>query len=179
MKTRLGKDLGHPQAVEVYKKLLAITRSAALEVEAQRQLWYGDFVNTEDDWLPQSFEKKLQSGDSLGERMHRAFSQGFESGYKKVVIIGSDCPEMNARLLEEAFEVLNEKEAVIGPANDGGYYLLGLSRPVNIFADIEWSTKSVFHETLKQMEKLKLSYQVMEEKTDLDTVDDLKKFPWL
>ncbi|HBF21737.1 MAG: glycosyltransferase [Owenweeksia sp.] len=177
VKTRLGKDLGHHQAVEIYKKLLEVTRLAALGVNAARQLYYGDFINQEDNWSPQDFEKKLQHGNDLGARMHEAFVKGFDEGYKKIVIIGSDCPEMDAQTLEEAFRKLEDHNVVIGPANDGGYYLLGLSQKVNIFENVDWSTESVFDQTLAQVKKQGLSRALLPEKTDLDTIDDLKKFP--
>ncbi|MGB0175713.1 MAG: TIGR04282 family arsenosugar biosynthesis glycosyltransferase [Owenweeksia sp.] len=179
MKTRLGKDLGHPRAVEIYKKLLTITRTAALQVNADRQLHYGDYINTKDDWPARDFHKVLQEGANLGDRMFKAFTDGFDQGYKQVVIIGSDCPEIDAETLQRAFDELKAHDAVIGPANDGGYYLLGLSQKVNIFADIEWSTESVFEETVEQIKKHGLSYTVLPEKTDLDTIEDLKKFPHL
>ena len=177
VKTRLGKDLGHHQAVEIYKKLLEVTRLAALGVNAARQLYYGDFINHEDNWSPQDFEKKLQHGSDLGVRMHEAFVKGFDEGYKKIVIIGSDCPEMDAQTLEEAFRKLEDHNVVIGPANDGGYYLLGLSQKVNIFENVDWSTESVFDQTLALVKKQGLSRALLPEKTDLDTIDDLKKFP--
>ncbi|MEQ9262975.1 MAG: TIGR04282 family arsenosugar biosynthesis glycosyltransferase [Owenweeksia sp.] len=171
--------MGHPRAVEIYKKLLTLTRKAALEVEADRQLHYGDYINHEDEWFPDDFEKILQEGHDLGQRMHKAFSDAFDRGYKHVVIIGSDCPEIDAKTLQDAFTRLNQNDAVIGPANDGGYYLLGLSRKVNIFTDIKWSTESVFDETVSQIKKHHLSYYVLPEKTDLDTIEDLQKFPSL
>jgi len=133
--------------------LLEVTRLAALGVNAARQLYYGDFINQEDNWSPQDFEKKLQHGNDLGARMHEAFVKGFDEGYKKIVIIGSDCPEMDAQTLEEAFRKLEDHNVVIGPANDGGYYLLGLSQKVNIFENVDWSTESVFDQTLAQVKK--------------------------
>jgi rSAM/selenodomain-associated transferase 1 len=177
VKTRLAKDIGEEEAVLVYKKLLSITHQEALGVNAERWICYGDFINQEDIWTEDSFKKKLQSGKNLGERIKPFFEVGFSKGFKRIVIIGSDCPEINAHGLNGAFDKLKTSDAVIGPANDGGYYLVGLSKNVNLFENKTWSTESVFDETVADFKSYDLSYQILEEKVDLDTFEDLKKFP--
>lgn len=177
VKTRLGKDIGHDKAVVYYKKLLEITRLAAEETDADKWLWYGDFVNEADFWSPTVFTKKLQHQGDLGERMQMAFADAFKVGYKKVAIIGSDCPEMSAGVLNTAFDKLDEADAVIGPANDGGYYLMAMKKPLPIFNEVDWSTESVLSQTTAHLKKHGYTYQLLEELTDLDTVEDLKHFP--
>jgi hypothetical protein len=179
VKTRLGKDIGHEKAVTYYKKLLEITRKAALGTEADRWLWYGDFVNEADAWSQNDFEKKLQHEGDLGQRMKHAFLAAFDKGYEKVAIIGSDCPEMNSEILQKAFVNLESVDAVIGPANDGGYYLLAMKKPLPIFEDVEWSTENVLGQTITHLQNRGLSYLLLEELTDLDTIEDLKHFPEL
>lgn len=177
VKTRLAKDLGDEKAVEYYKKLLEITRAQAEGTNAIKWLCYGDFINNQDNWRDEVFLKKLQHGENLGDRMSHFFNEGFNSGFNRIVIIGSDCPELKSSDLNKAFEFLKQKDAVIGPANDGGYYLLGLSKNVNLFENKEWSTESVFDDTISDFKKENLSFEILEEKIDLDTVEDLKYFP--
>lgn len=177
VKTRLAKDLGEEKAVEFYKKLLKITRIETEKADAVRWLCYGDFINEQDDWAKEVFEKKLQSGNDLGERMSMFFKKGFDAGFKRIVIIGSDCPDLLSSDLDGAFNILKKSDAVIGPANDGGYYMLGLSKNVDLFQNKEWSTESVFEDTLNDFKKENLSFEIVDEKIDLDTAEDLKNFP--
>ncbi len=179
VKTRLGASIGHPAAVKVYKKLLAKTREAALAVNCDRHLYYGDYINTEDEWKPENFEKFLQVQGDLGDRMRQAFTHGFKNGYKKVMIIGSDCPEMNAEVINNAFAALDKNDATIGPALDGGYYLLGMRKYVELFENMAWSTESVFSDTTEKLRKQNASLALMPAMSDLDTIEDLKKYPHL
>lgn len=179
VKTRLGNDIGHDKAVEYYQKLLTITREAANNTQADKWLWYGDFINSGDAWPETDFTKKLQAGNDLGARMKHAFQEAFAQGYRKVCIIGSDCPEMSAEIVEQAFFELEKNDAVIGPANDGGYYLLGMKKLLPIFDNIQWSTETVLTDTIGRLQKLQYSIYILKELTDLDTVEDLKLFPEL
>lgn len=179
VKTRLGASIGHPAAVKVYKKLLAKTREAALAVACDRHLYYGDYINTEDEWKSKNFEKFLQVQGNLGDRMRQAFKHGFESGYKKVMIIGSDCPEMNAGVIKDAFEALENKDVAIGPALDGGYYMLGMRAYVELFESMVWSTETVFNDTKAKLKKQNASLAIMPSMSDLDTIEDLNKYPHL
>ncbi len=177
VKTRLGKDIGHDKAVMYYKKLLEITRLAAESTLSDKWLWYGDFINETDPWNASIFTKKIQHQGDLGQRMQMAFTDAFAAGYKKVAIIGSDCPEMTNEILEKAFAKLDETDAVIGPANDGGYYLMAMKKPLPLFKEVDWSTENVMAQTISHLKKDGLTYQLLEELTDLDTIEDLKHFP--
>ncbi len=128
MKTRLAATLGEKQALQVYKCLLQYTRKITNELESiDKCIYYADFLNEDDLW--NDYNKRLQNQDlSLGERMKEAFEQGFEDDYEKIVIIGSDCLELSVSILENAFKELDHHETVIGPAKDGGYYLLGMNK---------------------------------------------------
>ena len=128
VKTRLAASVGNEAALQIYHILLEKTREAALGSEAERWLWYSDEIPENDDWSANLFNKKLQPGGDLGNRMSGAFNAAFEAGAQKVVIIGSDCPEVTGELLEEAFDQLASNDVVIGPTFDGGYYLLGMSQ---------------------------------------------------
>ncbi|REL24776.1 glycosyltransferase [Rhodohalobacter sp. SW132] len=176
VKTRLARDVGSLNALQIYKQLLRYTREVASAADADRQVWYSSKIDRRDAWSEEQFLKKLQKGDNLGERMSEAFRQGFEQGYQKIVIIGSDCAELTAGHLERAYQALENRDAAIGPSEDGGYYLLGLtSFEPGLFRGVDWSTSHVFQQTLEKFEAFKMSYDVLETLNDIDTVDDLKR----
>lgn len=173
VKTRLAAAIGNEKALEVYLELLEITRSECLKTACTRNIFYSDEI-ADDTWDNDHFNKFVQQGNDLGARMNNAFEQVFALGAQKALIIGSDCPQLSSNLLEEAFSFLDEKDAVIGPATDGGYYLLGMKKPrPYLFENKEWSTDSVFASTISDFEANRISYHRLEELSDLDTVNDL------
>ena len=176
VKTRLGASIGSTNALLIYKKLLDHTRVTASSLDCKRQVWYSTMIDRRDEWDEKQFDKRLQTGGDLGERMAGAFRHAFEDGYDRVVIIGSDCFELTLEHLQQAFKELEKNDAVIGPSADGGYYLLGLTQyHKRIFHDMEWSTSGVFDQTVSRFEELGLSYSVLETLNDIDTIEDLKK----
>ena len=176
VKTRLAKTVGSRRALEVYDHLLALTAAAAGDVKASRKVWYSDAASQNDHFDDNLFEKDVQQGEDLGERMLHAVTSGFNAGYEKVVVIGSDCPDVNGELLEKAFTSLNEKDVVIGPSQDGGYYLIGFAAfHPDVFRNIAWSTPDVYSSTLNILMKKGLSVAVLEVLNDIDTEEDLKK----
>ncbi|PAU94951.1 glycosyltransferase [Aliifodinibius salipaludis] len=175
VKTRLAKTVGNPKALQVYHKLLEITKSIADQLHISKQVWYSCFINDNDIWSEGNYEKRLQKGDNLGLRMQHAFKKAFADNYQKVVIIGSDCSALTPQLIEQSFRALNNHQAVIGPARDGGYYLLGMTNFYSsLFEDKPWSTSSVFEETIRQFEELNISYNQLPVLNDIDTEADLK-----
>lgn len=174
VKTRLARSIGDDQALKVYRKLLSITKSATDQLNVDRQIWYSNFIDDEDLWSTGGYEKKLQQGDDLGERMEQAFRQAFTDDYEKVVIIGSDCATLTSQIIERAFRALDDNEVVIGPSQDGGYYLLGMkSFYQDLFAGINWSTPAVYEETISKVQKLNLSFELMPKLNDIDNKQDL------
>lgn len=173
VKTRLARTVGDEEALRIYHLLLAQTRSAALGCKAERWLFYSDFLPENDDWPPSDFQKKLQSTGALGERMEKAFEAVFESGSDKAVIIGSDSPELTGPMLQTAFDLLDSTDFVLGPANDGGYYLLGMKafEPA-VFRGIDWSTETVKKKTLEKIYGLDKSCSFLPVLTDVDTEED-------
>jgi rSAM/selenodomain-associated transferase 1 len=129
------------------------------------------------EWLGQGYRAFPQTGDDLGDRMENAFERVFSEGVEDALLIGSDIPGLTAEVMDEAFTALLKNEAVIGPARDGGYYLIGFKKgafePV-IFHDMVWSTKTVFCETMDKLHDASLKVHVLPELTDVDTVEDLK-----
>lgn len=176
VKTRLAKSIGEDKALQVYKELLEKTISVAKRTDVRRQVWYSSFIDYEDGIDTDKFEKYLQSGSDLGERMRNSFQQAFKEGVERVVIIGSDCPSLNERIIENAFDRLEENDLVIGPSEDGGYYLLGMNRIFEtLFLDIEWSTESVLESTIQKAKEEELKVFQLPILNDIDIIEDLKK----
>lgn len=177
VKTRLAKTIGNNSALLVYKHLLQYTKNTALELDVDRSVYYSNFIDPYDLWDNNVFRKYKQEEGDLGFRMQSAFAGAFEEGYEKVVIIGSDCYELDAASIQNAFKELDDKDCVVGPANDGGYYLLGMRQfTPELFEDIAWSTEQVYPATLAACEKQKLSVASMQEMTDIDVFCDIEKF---
>ncbi len=174
VKTRLAETVGETVALEIYKSLLAHTQKIAASVSTDKFIFYSEFVNPADEWNEKVFNKQKQHGNDLGDRMHNAFEYIFANGYHEVVIIGTDCLALDTTIIESAFQCLGENDVVIGPATDGGYYLLGMNK-LNpcLFKKITWSTATVLQETLTVCENEKLKVQMLTTLSDIDVADDL------
>jgi rSAM/selenodomain-associated transferase 1 len=173
VKTRLAATMGNEKALAVYKHLLQHTRNITQHLPVTKFVFYADFINHDDVW--NGYEKRTQNGKDLGERMHNSFKELFAEGYKKICIIGSDCYELTQEILTEGFKKLNTVENVIGPATDGGYYLLGMQSPLkNLFTNIIWSSESVFTETKNKILESNYSLYVLQTLTDVDEEKDIK-----
>ena len=172
VKTRLAADIGNEKALQVYEHLLEHTHSITKNLAVTKLVYYADDINEDDLW--NGFEKRLQQGNDLGERMQDTFKHLFNEGYSKVCIIGSDCYELNNNIIETAFEKLDNADVVIGPVMDGGYYLLGCNKLIpEFFINKAWSTETVFADTLKDASALKLSIQQLPVLNDIDDEKDL------
>ncbi|MEN9415438.1 MAG: hypothetical protein RLZ62_1742 [Bacteroidota bacterium] len=173
VKTRLASASGDDAALRIYHYLLKKTRSAALGTECDRLLCYSGYIPAADEWPDASFRKAVQSPGDLGQRMASAFSEAFRSGAQKAVIIGSDCPEIDSGLIRNAFDALEHTDFVVGPACDGGYYLLGMKQfTPEVFGGIHWSTASVAEETLRLIRSIGRKYTLLPRLSDIDEYDD-------
>lgn len=175
VKTRLAKVIGDEKALTVYKKLLNHTQQITSPLSCRKFVYYAEDVIEHDLWSSPGFTKRKQSGNDLGERMANAFKELFDQGFKKVLIIGSDCYQLQTEIIQEAINFLSIKEVVTGPTFDGGYYLLGTDHFVpELFADKNWSTDQVIKQTLEDIERLNLSYCLLRKLHDVDEVADLE-----
>jgi rSAM/selenodomain-associated transferase 1 len=177
-KTRLAASLGPKKALEIYQKLLAYTAQQTIGVaDIKKEVWYARYIAEKDVWQTGDFNKKVQRGEGLGERMLYAFEQAYKENPKqKVLIIGSDCAELTADIIRQAYTKLDDAEVVIGPAKDGGYYLLGMRQLCpQLFENIRWSSAQVFNQTLKRVQEMEASYAVLQELNDVDTLEDWKQ----
>lgn len=174
VKTRLAKTIGEEKALAIYLKLSSHTRDSTEELAVTKVIYYSEFADTEDHWPNTSYQKKVQQGNDLGDKMHDAFVNAFADGYKSVCIIGTDCLELTPSIIKNAFKQLKTHDAVIGPALDGGYYLLGMNEfHPEIFKEKSWSTASVCADTILDFKNLKLSFSKLEMLSDIDDENDL------
>jgi len=177
VKTRLAASIGANAALRVYRRLAEHAAREALAVadaEVRVHFTPGDAEAAVRAWLGDGPALLPQADGDLGERMRDAFAQAFADGHERVVIIGSDLPEMRADLLRRAISLLDDHQAVVGPARDGGYYLLGLTRMVEgVFDGIAWSTPGVLQATLQRLEAAGITPGLLEPLTDVDEVGDL------
>jgi rSAM/selenodomain-associated transferase 2/rSAM/selenodomain-associated transferase 1 len=176
VKTRLAKRIGEERALEVYEGFVQHILTLSLPLFCERYIAYDTPEPTLA--LPHYLERKklfLQEGDDLGERMCRAFEHLFALGHKKVVLIGSDIPEMNEKIIEDAFAMLLHKDAILSPSTDGGFYLIGFNAKTftkEAFMDMTYSRHDVFLETKHRLKSLLMGEGKM--LRDVDTLEDLK-----
>lgn len=177
VKTRLASTLGDTTALEIYNKLVDYTRNVLVEIKnANLYVFYSSFIDTEDGWSNDIFDKRLQVEGGLGPKITSAIQSTFEE-CDQVVIIGSDCPQLTSSHIEDAFEKLKTHNVVIGPSHDGGYYLLGMGNYYpELFQDIAWSTNTVCQETLQKAKSIDLNSCKLETLSDVDYEEDWVKF---
>lgn len=179
MKTRLAKKLGGEQALAIYLLLLQHTRAAAIQTDAARIVAYSDFIPESDEWDPALFYKKLQSGQDLGQRMFQALASALKN-HPAAILAGGDIPQLSPEILTEGIQQLQGHDLVIGPASDGGYYLIGMKRPEpRLFEGIAWSTDSVCRQTLAKARALRLSAHILPTLHDVDEAEDWEKVKYL
>jgi len=178
VKTRLAKTMGNEKALAIYKALMEHTRKIAEALPINRRLFYSQFINDSDNWSRKKFQKELQIEADLGIKMATAFHTVFKTN-EKVVIIGSDCASLTPKIIQTAFDQLDNHPFVIGPAMDGGYYLLGMNKfSPEVFKDIEWSTETVCSTTIERIKSLGKTYFLLPELSDIDYEEDWLKYGW-
>lgn len=175
VKTRLAATIGDEMALLIYKNLLNYTASIAQNLPFQKTIYYSAFIELSDCFDNKFFKKEIQYGNDLGERMKNAFENSFTKGSQEIVLIGSDCIELTTDLILNAFSELKNYDVVIGPANDGGYYLIGLKKlSAALFQNISWSTNAVLAQTLAICATNNLKVFLLSELSDIDDENDLK-----
>ncbi len=181
VKTRLASTIGNTKATKIYKIIAENTVDEIKRIQnCNKYIFYS--VEDEKDlikqWLGKRFFYSHQEGTDLGERMKNAFAKVFGHGAEKVIIVGTDIPELNSAIINKTIIDLEKFDTVIGPSDDGGYYLLGIKKINNkLFENIEYSTDKVFNETINKIAKSAMSYELLKNLDDIDTEEDL--FNWL
>ena len=177
-KTRLAKTVGDENALTIYKMLLQHTADVVEQVNCDKAVYYSVKVRTNDLWNDSIYRKHQQHGADLGYRMQNAFKDSFDAGYEKVLIVGSDLYDLEPHHIQDAFNKLDSNDVIIGPAEDGGYYLLGMKTLLpNIFENKNWGTETVRAATLNDLKTEKVAQ--LEILNDIDLYEDLKKYDQL
>ncbi|MFB2877583.1 TIGR04282 family arsenosugar biosynthesis glycosyltransferase [Floridanema aerugineum] len=178
-KTRLIPVLGAEGAAKLHRQLTetVITQLKGLANTLIEVHFTGGNQQLMAAWLGENITYKQQTEGDLGKRMATAFQTAFTKGIEKVVIIGSDCPALDSQLIASAFAALSQHELVLGPATDGGYYLIGLKRLIpELFTGINWGTSQVLQQTVEIAQKLKLVVAYLTTLSDIDRPEDLVKY---
>jgi rSAM/selenodomain-associated transferase 1 len=174
VKTRLAGAIGHEAAAAIYAGLLDHTVATALEASPGAILSLAE--PTESEWASGvGLVSETQGGGDLGRRMAECFQRRFTEGAARVVIIGSDNPCVTPEHLAAAFGALDEMAVVLGPADDGGYWIVGQRTPgVDLFSGIPWSSPETLAATRRRLETLGVAWRELETLSDIDTIDDLR-----
>ncbi len=177
VKTRIAKTLGEEKALQIYKELLEYTESILDNITVHRYIfWDLEIPGKHEYFSHTNYIHKTQSGENLGEKIENAFFEILKI-HKNVLIIGTDCPYLTTYHIEESFDSLKNYDYCIGPATDGGYYLLGLKEfSSSWFRNISWSTESVFSETQNKAKEMRLRGYVLPILSDVDVEDDYYKW---
>ncbi len=179
VKTRLAQTLSNKFAFEFYKSCAEYTlieASKLLKKKVDIHLFFFSLKSISEitNWIGGEFQLHEQRGENLGERMQHAFKTIFDKDYRKVIIIGTDLPDISENLIADFFSLLDKFDLVIGPSNDGGYYLLGMKKFYpQIFRNINWSTSEVLKSTLNILQKNEIKTKIIGELNDIDTESDL------
>lgn len=176
-KTRLIPALGEAGAAKLQQKLTEYTVQEASKVAVNCRIYFsGGNQELMREWLGDSYAYYPQSEGDLGEKLIAALEETCSENVEKVVIIGIDCPDLNADLIKQAFSELSDKDVVLGKAEDGGYYLIGLRDCIPaLFQGITWGTDQVLQQTVAIAEKLGLEMSFLPMLNDIDTPEDLEK----
>jgi uncharacterized protein len=178
-KTRLIPVLGSVGAANLQRQMTEHTilqvKQLQKAIDISVEIWFSDGdLQLMQKWLGSDLVYQPQGEGDLGLRMARSLLQAFQSGAEKAIIIGTDCPGLNAEILATAFDKLRTFDLVLGPALDGGYYLIGLRQLIpELFANIEWGTANVFQKTVEIAQKVNLSYVNLVSLADVDRPEDL------
>lgn len=175
VKSRLALAIGYRNALEIYNDLVYKTYNIVKHLPFDKQVSYSASVDKNDIWESDIFSKTQQKGKDIGDRMFYAFNNAFEAGYENVVLIGSDIINLTSGIIFDAFNLLQQSDLVLGPAKDGGYYLIGLKQPVKqLFENKDWGTNKVFIQTLKVSVDFDLTLRLTPELADLDRIEDFQ-----
>lgn len=177
VKTRLVKDTSPEKATAVYLQLLEKTCTTMAKVKQVCPIIYHSPELLDNaPWVPEGFKHELQSSGDLGQRMYQALTNELKT-HEKVIIIGSDCAVLEVQHLQQAINTLDIADVVLGPSEDGGYYLIGMkSMHPELFIDINWGNDTVFEDTMQKIESKRLSLYLLPWLYDIDHETDLLRW---
>lgn len=184
-KTRLIPSLGPEKAADLQRRMTEKVAQEALDVSAEHDVTVSVFYTNGraeqmTDWLGDTFNYYPQTTGDIGKRMEDAFRLVLQDAAESAILIGSDIPDINREIIEQAICALQESDTVVGPSTDGGYYLIGMTQAVSkklfkhLFAEIVWSTDQVFEQTIKRLKQAGCSCTILQALQDIDRPEDLK-----
>jgi len=181
VKTRLETHLDQDKILSLYQCFVEdiLATLHRMEYPVSVCYWPPERVVDLQAWLGSSLAYCPQKGEDIGQRMQNAFTNAFANGVDQAILIGSDFPDLEPVILDQAFDALSQNDVTLGPAVDGGYYLIGFNRHTflkDIFTGISWGTGQVLGETLKKIKHAGMKVHLLPEWRDIDTFDDLKQF---
>lgn len=179
VKTRLAEDIGPKETTKIYKNFVIDILATLRSINATIKIFFTPAGAQQQiqNWLGKEYSYVAQSGGTLGEKMKNAFEYVFAENFSKVIIIGSDSPDLPEDFLGQAFSALDSNDVVIGPADDGGYYLIGFSYDhflPEVFEAISWSSDRVFEQTVNILKQHQRKVYLLPQWSDVDTLADLK-----
>ena len=181
VKTRLETHLDQDKILSLYRCFVEDILSTLHRMEYPVSVcyWPPERVVDMQAWLGSSLAYCPQKGEDIGQRMQNAFTNAFANGVDHAILLGSDFPDLDPVILDQAFDALSQNDVTLGPAVDGGYYLIGFNCHTflkDIFTGIPWGTEQVLGETLKKIEHAGMKVHLLPEWQDIDTFEDLGLF---
>ncbi|MCJ7698085.1 MAG: TIGR04282 family arsenosugar biosynthesis glycosyltransferase [Thermoplasmata archaeon] len=179
VKLRLAADLDKDIVVELYRNFVLDTLSTLKKLDVQLRICFSP-LNAQKkfrEWLGSSYSYVPQEGNDLGERMKNGFCYPFTEGFRRVILVGSDSPDLPGDFLRNAIVELQTHDIVLGPSSDGGYYLIGFRDDTflpSMFDGISWSSSTVFQETIAKVKNAGRSLSLLPAWSDVDSISDLK-----
>jgi rSAM/selenodomain-associated transferase 1 len=179
VKSRLAAEIGEEQTLILYRGFVMQMLSTIKGGDFPFYIYFypENALKGLREWLGPDYQYLPQKGEDLGQRMKHGFLQAFEMGFKEVLLIGSDIPDLPLEFIEEAFSSLEDKDVVIGPAYDGGYYLIGFKDKTfspQVLEGMSWGSEAVFDETMRVLKQLRQRVHILPYRKDIDTIEDLK-----
>lgn len=177
VKTRIAETAGAARAYEIYVELVKRCRALleSLDESVEIEVTFAepfDFIKGQQFFGTKPFYS-LQTNGDLGHRMCVAAIRGFQCGANKVILIGSDCPDLTAEHIQQAIRILDEVPVVFGKATDGGYYLFGMTRVIpELFAELPWSTSELLGQSIARLTEAGIPHGLLPELRDIDTIED-------
>ena len=174
VKQILAAEIGDENTLVIYDALLKHTSDVARSVMAQRKCYYSDFISNKDHFDDGHFEKSIQKGEDEGERMYNAAKASFGEWANKVILVGCDCYDLNAGIIEEAFRALDKNDVVIGPTKDGGIYLMGMNDlSSQLLLNKEWGHENEVLDMLLEIKQENMTHYILPTLNEVNTIEDL------
>ena len=176
VKSRLAQDLGEDQASTVFHKLFLYTKEITKKLNCDKSVYYSNRIDNNDLWDNMIYSKALQHSATKGDRMSDVFTRAFAEGKQRVIIIGTDCIDLESYMIKEAFAVLENNDVVLGPSKTGGYYLLGMSKFLpTLLLEKDWESENLLMDTILDLKNLEAKYYLLKTLGDIETAYDLDR----